>query len=88
MNIHNNVSSRVAMDSFKFQRKPPPINLQNGRYMTTNLRKSDGFAIFRYRPRDNTTTMFHILACGACSARVKFRAPGYLWVSNINYFVY
>ncbi|KAJ8680300.1 hypothetical protein QAD02_016087, partial [Eretmocerus hayati] len=82
MNVHTNVSSRVAMESFRFQRKPP-IVLQNGRYTTTNLRKSDGFAIFRYRPRDNTTTLFNILACGACSVKVKFRAPGYFWESQI-----
>ncbi|XP_011494676.1 PREDICTED: protein NDNF-like isoform X2 [Ceratosolen solmsi marchali] len=76
MNTHNNVSSRVAMDSFRFQRKPPII-LQSGRYATTNLRKSDGFAIFRYKPRENTSTVFNILACGACSVKAKFRGPGY-----------
>lgn len=79
MNTRNNVSSRVAMDSFRFQRKPP-ITLQTGRPATINLRNREGIAIFRYRPRDNATTQFNILACGACSARAKFRAPEYYTV--------
>ena len=75
MNTQNNVSSRVAMDSFRFERKPP-ITLQTGRYATANLRKNEGFVIFRYRPRDNATTMFYIRACGACM-KAKFRGPDY-----------
>ncbi|XP_014208291.1 uncharacterized protein LOC106639285 [Copidosoma floridanum] len=76
MNTQTNVSSLVAMDSFRFHRRAP-INLQNGRYISANLRDNDGFVVFRYKPRDNTTTIFNILACGACSIKAKFRAPDY-----------
>ncbi|XP_058804029.1 uncharacterized protein LOC131671546 isoform X1 [Phymastichus coffea] len=82
INTHNNVSSKVSEDSFRFQRKLP-IVLQSGRYATVNLRKSDGQAAFRFKPRDNTTTLFNILACGACSLRVKIRGGGYCWDQQI-----
>ncbi|XP_014224863.2 uncharacterized protein LOC106651044 [Trichogramma pretiosum] len=83
MNTHNNVSSRVAMDSFRFERKPPII-LQSGRHAIIDLAKSDGFALFRYRPRDNATTLFDILACGVCSIKMKIRGPGYCLEEQIS----
>ena len=87
MNTQNNVSSRVAMDSFKFERRPPLI-LQNGRYTSANLKRNDGFALFRYRPRENATTLFNVLACGICSVKLKIRAPGYCLVRAIDFFLF
>ncbi|EFN78852.1 Fibronectin type-III domain-containing protein C4orf31 [Harpegnathos saltator] len=73
VNTRNNVSNRVAVDSIRF--KKPELTLRTGRYTTANLRKTDGFVNFRYRPPDNTSSIFHILPCGGGIVKAKLSGP-------------
>ncbi|XP_033330727.1 neuron derived neurotrophic factor nord [Megalopta genalis] len=77
VNTRNNVSNRVATDSIRF-RKTPELILRTGGYTTTNLRKTDGFVHFRYRPPENTSSTFHIFPCGGGIVKAKLTAPGIL----------
>ncbi|XP_076676860.1 neuron derived neurotrophic factor nord [Andrena cerasifolii] len=77
VNTRNNVSNRVATDTIRF-RKTPEFTLRTGRYTTANLRKTDGFINFRYRPPENTSSTFHILPCGGGIVRAKLSGPGIL----------
>ncbi|CAL7933801.1 unnamed protein product [Xylocopa violacea] len=77
VNTQNNVSNRVATDAIKF-RKTPELRLRTGHYTTANLRKTDGFINFRYRPPGNTSSTFHILPCGGGVVRAKLSGPGIL----------
>ncbi|KAG7206532.1 hypothetical protein KM043_003875 [Ampulex compressa] len=77
VNSRNNVSNRVATDTLRF-RKTPEMTLRTGRYATANLRKTDGFVSFRYRPPDNTSTVLHILPCGGGIVGAKLSGPGIL----------
>ncbi|XP_014473907.1 PREDICTED: uncharacterized protein LOC106744027 [Dinoponera quadriceps] len=76
VNTRNNVSNRVATDTIRF--KKPELTLRTGRYTTANLRKTDGFVNFRYRPPDNTSSVFHILPCGGGIVKAKLSGPGVL----------
>ncbi|XP_015595908.1 protein NDNF [Cephus cinctus] len=73
----NNVSNRVANEVHKFRKAPVQI-LKTGRYAVANLRKNDGFINFRYQPRRNTSTIFHVLSCGGGIVKAKLRGPGVL----------
>ncbi|XP_020283733.1 protein NDNF [Pseudomyrmex gracilis] len=75
VNTRNNVSNRVATDAIRF-RKTPELILRTGRYTVANLRKTDGFVNFRYRPPDNTTSTFHVLPCGGGIVKAKLSGPG------------
>ncbi|XP_036141295.1 uncharacterized protein LOC105839501 isoform X3 [Monomorium pharaonis] len=77
VNTRNNVSNRVATDAIKFK-KTPELTLRTGRYTTANLRKTDGFVNFRYRPPDNTSSTFHILPCGGGIVKAKLSGQGIL----------
>ncbi|XP_043260858.1 protein NDNF [Colletes gigas] len=75
VNTRNNVSNRVAADTIRF-RKTPELMLRTGRYATANLRKTDGFVNFRYRPPENISSTFHILPCGGGIVKAKLSGPG------------
>ncbi|XP_050581962.1 protein NDNF [Bombus affinis] len=77
VNTRNNVSNRIATDTIKF-RKTPELRLRTGHYTTANLRKTDGFISFHYRPPGNTSSTFHILPCGGGIVRAKLSGPGIL----------
>ncbi|EFN72773.1 Fibronectin type-III domain-containing protein C4orf31-like protein [Camponotus floridanus] len=77
VNTRNNVSNRVAIDSIRFK-KTPELTLRTGHYTTANLRKTDGFVNFRYRPPDNTSSTFHILPCGGGIVKAKLSGQGIL----------
>ncbi|XP_012272388.1 protein NDNF [Orussus abietinus] len=77
VSMRNNVSSRAASEAHKF-RKTPAQTLRIGRYAIANLRRNDGYINFRYRPKDNTSTIFHVLPCGGGIVRAKLRGPGFL----------
>ncbi|XP_077260978.1 neuron derived neurotrophic factor nord isoform X3 [Temnothorax americanus] len=77
VNTRNNVSNRVATDAIRFK-KTPELTLHTGRYTTANLRKTDGFVNFRYRPSDNTSSTFHILPCGGGIVKAKLSGQGIL----------
>jgi len=79
VNTRNNVSNRVATDSIRFKRTPE-LALRTGHYTTANLRKTDGFVNFRYRPPDNTSSTFHILPCGGGIVKAKLSGQGVLRV--------
>lgn len=71
----NNVSSRVATISHKFRRTPTQ-SLRTGNPETVNLLKNSGLAIFQYRPRSNTATVFLMRSCFGGSFRVSLKGPG------------
>ncbi|XP_012219994.1 protein NDNF isoform X2 [Linepithema humile] len=75
VNTRNNVSNRVTTDAIRFK-KTPELTLRNGRYTTANLRKTDGFVNFRYRPPDNISSIFHILPCGGGIVKAKLSGQG------------
>ncbi|XP_015178449.1 PREDICTED: protein NDNF isoform X2 [Polistes dominula] len=77
VNMRNNVSNKLATDAIRF-RKTPELMLHTGRYATVNLRKTDGFVNFRYRPSENVSSIFHILPCGGGIVKAKLSAPGIL----------
>ncbi|KOX81035.1 Protein NDNF [Melipona quadrifasciata] len=77
VNMRNNVSNRIATDTIKF-RKTPELRLRTGHYTTANLRKTDGFINFHYRPPGNTSSTFHILPCGGGIVRAKLSGSGIL----------
>ncbi|XP_014614592.1 PREDICTED: protein NDNF isoform X1 [Polistes canadensis] len=77
VNMRNNVSNKLATDAIRF-RKTPELMLHTGRYATVNLRKTDGFVNFRYRPPENASSIFHILPCGGGIVKAKLSAPGIL----------
>ncbi|XP_029161548.1 protein NDNF isoform X1 [Nylanderia fulva] len=77
VNTRNNVSNRVAIDTIRFK-KTPELTLRTGHYTMANLRKTDGFVNFRYRPPDNTSSTFHILPCGGGIVKAKLSGPGIL----------
>ncbi|XP_011155859.2 protein NDNF isoform X2 [Solenopsis invicta] len=77
VNTRNNVSNRVATNAIRFK-KTPELTLRTGRYTTANLRKTDGFVNFRYRPPDNTSSTFHILPCGGGIVKAKLSGEGIL----------
>ena len=82
VNTRNNVSNRVATDAIKFK-KTPELTLRTRRYITANLRKTDGFVNFRYRPPDNTSSTFHILPCGGGIVKAKLNGQGILRVKVV-----
>ncbi|XP_034188746.2 neuron derived neurotrophic factor nord [Osmia lignaria lignaria] len=77
VNTRNNVSNRIATDALRF-RRTPELMLRTGRYTTANLRKTDGFINFRYRPPGNASSIFHILPCGGGIVKAKLSGPGIL----------
>ncbi|XP_043797383.1 protein NDNF [Apis laboriosa] len=77
VNTRNNVSNRIATDTIKF-RKTSELRLRTGHYSTANLRKTDGFVNFFYRPPANISSIFYILPCGGGIVRAKLSAPGIL----------
>nr|XP_012138440.1 PREDICTED: protein NDNF [Megachile rotundata] len=81
VNTRNNVSNRIATDALRF-RKTPELMLRTGRYTTANLRKTDGFVNFRYRPPGNISSTFHILPCGGGIVKAKLSGPGILRIPS------
>lgn len=77
------MSNRIATDTIKF-RKTPELRLRTGHYTTANLRKTDGFINFRYRPPENASSTFHILPCGGGIVRAKLSGPGILRVTDLS----
>lgn len=76
-----NISNKVASEVLKF-RKVPTKTLRNGKYSIVNLQDQDGFSNFRFRPKNNVSTIFHILSCGSSAVSARLRGPNFNWVKD------